>query len=446
MDSIETAPVLSVAENRPAPVEKGERITALDTLRGFALLGILLMNIVPFGIYGGAYDDPTVTGGATGANLWVWIVMHVLAEGKMRCLFSLVFGASVVLLTSRLDKRGDGADIYYRRTLWLLLFGILHAYLLWLGDILYPYALCGLALYPFRNMAPKKLLWIGSVLVVLTAASYIGMGFKNKEMIEKGQAAIAAEQKGQKLTDAQKEAKEEYEKWRKFSRPSAEELAKDAKGWRGNPLEVIKTRAKLVAFFHFKPYYMPFHWDIWSMMLIGMALFKLGVLSAERSYKFYGWLAVIGYGIGIPVNSYTAWVIVQSKFDPVVHAFSNSTYDVGRLSIALGHLCLLMLLCKAGWMGWLLGRLGAIGQMAFSNYILQSVICAFYFTGYGFAMYGHLERHQLYYVVAAIWVFQLIVSPIWLKYYRFGPLEWGWRSLTYWKRQPMRLAADTMAS
>jgi uncharacterized protein len=105
-----------------------------------------------------------------------------------------------------------------------------------------------------------------------------------------------------------------------------------------------------------------------------------------------------------------------------------------------------MLLCKAGWMGWLLGRLGAIGQMAFSNYILQSVICAFYFTGYGFAMYGHLERHQLYYVVAAIWVFQLIVSPIWLRYYRFGPLEWGWRSLTYWKRQPMRLAADTMAS
>src|SRR5258708_10753880 len=102
------------------PVQTAERITALDSLRGFALLGILLMNIVAMGMYGAAYDDPTVTGGATGANLGVWAVMHVLAEGKMRCLFSLVFGASVILLTSRLDARRDAADVYYRRTLWLL--------------------------------------------------------------------------------------------------------------------------------------------------------------------------------------------------------------------------------------------------------------------------------------------------------------------------------------
>src|ERR1017187_8591267 len=139
------------ASGRPAPVERGERISALDTLRGFALLGIFLMNIVAMGLFGAAYDDPTAAGGSTGANLWVWAVLHVIAEGKMRCLFSMVFGASVILLTSRLEARGTSADIYYRRTLWLLLIGILDAYLLWAGDILYPYALCGLALFPFRK-------------------------------------------------------------------------------------------------------------------------------------------------------------------------------------------------------------------------------------------------------------------------------------------------------
>src|SRR5580700_6039508 len=156
----------------PAPVNQGERISALDTLRGFALLGILLMNIVGMGMFAGAYDDPTAAGGATGANLGVWAVLHVLAEGKMRCLFSMVFGAGIILLTSRLEKRGasignTSADVYYRRTLWLLAFGVVHAYLLWDGDILYPYALCALVLYPFRKMSAKGLLIIGGVLVLL---------------------------------------------------------------------------------------------------------------------------------------------------------------------------------------------------------------------------------------------------------------------------------------
>jgi uncharacterized protein len=89
-----------------------------------------------------------------------------------------------------------------------------------------------------------------------------------------------------------------------------------------------------------------------------------------------------------------------------------------------------------------MSALGAIGQLAFSNYVFHSVVTAFIFTGYGLALYGRLERHQLYYVVAAIWIFQLIASPIWLRHYRFGPLEWCWRSLTYWQRQPMRVQTE----
>ena len=423
-----------------APIDRSARISAIDSLRGFALLGILLMNIIAMAMYAGAYDDPTVTGGATGANLWIWAVMHVLAEGKMRCLFSLVFGASVLLLTSRLEAGGrSSADIYYRRTLWLLLFGIVHAYFLWMGDILYPYAMFGLALYPFRNLKAKALLWIGLIIVVLSAAGYVGWGFKIRDTLEKGSKAVQAVEKGQKLTDEQVEEKNAYDRWRKMNRPTAEELKKDADEWRGNPLKVIGARAKLVAMGHSEPYYHPMNWDIWSMMLIGMALLKMKVLTAEKSVKFYGTLVAIGYGIGIPLNTYTAWLIIQSKFDPVTHIFANSTYDVGRLSIALGHLGMVMVLCKLGWMRRLMNALGAVGQMALSNYIFDSVVTAFLFTGYGFKLYGTMQRYQVYYVVAAIWVFQVIASSIWVRHFQFGPLEWCWRSLTYWKRQPMRL-------
>lgn len=437
-------PTLEITQAPPAPIDRAERITALDSLRGFALLGILLMNIVAMGMYGAAYDDPTVTGGpATGANLWVWIVMHVLAEGKMRCLFSMVFGAGVVLLTSRLEARGNSGDIYYRRTLWLLLFGIVHAYLLWLGDILYPYALCALVLYPFRKMQPKGLLIIGTIFLILNAVAYVGNGFNERETIQNGRAAEQASKEGRKLTDKQDADKRGYDRWKKFNRPSADDLKKDAEEWRGSPLSVIKARAKVVSLVHSLPYYSPMSWDIWCMMFIGMGLFKLGVLSGERSYRFYGWMVLIGYGVGLPLNIYTAWVIVRSNFDPVIHSFANSTYDLGRLTIALGHLGLIILLAKAGWFRWLLTGLGAIGQMAFSNYLFQSVVTAFIFTGYGFGLYGKLQRYHLYYVVAAIWIVQFIASPIWLRYYRFGPLEWGWRSLTYWKRQPMRLTSSS---
>jgi len=128
------------------PVSQEERINSLDTLRGFALLGILPANVLVFGMYYSAGGDPTVTGGATGLNLASWVLFHILVQGKMRCLFSMAFGASAMVLTSRAEERSpaNAADIYYRRNLWLLLFGPAHAFLLFWGDILYPYALCAM--------------------------------------------------------------------------------------------------------------------------------------------------------------------------------------------------------------------------------------------------------------------------------------------------------------
>jgi uncharacterized protein len=433
------------------PITPEERINSLDALRGFALLGILPANVLVFGMYFAAGNDPTVAGGATGLNLASWALFRILIGGKMRCLFSMVFGASMILLTSRAEERSGAtaADIYYRRNLWLLLFGLAHAFLLFWGDILYPYALCALILFPFRKLPAKKLIIIGCLFIAFKAGWSAVDAFHQLARRNLAVAAAAAEKAGKQPTEAQMEARKGLEAQRKQRKPSPEELEEDAKKWRGNPWEVIGARAKNLAAWHGLPYYDPANSDMWSMMFIGMGLFKLGVFSAARSYRFYAWIAVIGLLIGLPLNSYTAWLALKTNFDRVTFAFTHIAYDIERLPVALADMALLMILCKAGALRWLTSRLAAIGQMALSNYILHSVVCTSVFTGCGFGLYGRLERYQLYYVVAGCWAISLAVSPIWLRHFRFGPLEWCWRSLTYWKRQPMRVrrpsAAPTVA-
>ena len=425
------------------PVQGGERISSLDTVRGFALLGILLMNIVGFGLYG-SYDNPTISGGATGINLWIWTAMHILAEGKMRCLFSMVFGAGVILLTSRAEGRGAGAstaDVYYRRNLWLAAAGILHAFLLWQGEILYSYGICALVLYPFRHLAPKALLSIGAVLLVITAGCSVYMGADTAEIINKGKAALLAEKGGARLTETQAEDKEKWEQLRKHTQPTPAEVEKKNKQWRGGFVDVLKVRAEGVWRWHSTAYYHYWNLDIFSMMFVGMGLFKLGVFSGTRSFRFYAIMAAVGYVLGLSINSYTAYMRVTNNFDLVVSAYTGVTYDIGRLSIALAHVGALMLLVKGGMLLWLMRPLAAIGQMALSNYLMHSVVCSTIFCGYGFGMFGRMERYQLYFVVAGLWLFQMIASPIWLRHFQFGPAEWAWRSLTYWKKQPMRREA-----
>src|SRR5690606_37439662 len=147
------------------PTQKKSRINSLDVIRGIALLGILLMNINGMGLPF-SYSDPSILGHTEGLNFYVWVTNEMIFEGTMRGLFTLLFGAGVILLTSRLIKDGAGistADIYYRRMVWLLLFGLFNAWILvWHGDILYPYALFGFFLFPFRNLPVKNLLIIAA--------------------------------------------------------------------------------------------------------------------------------------------------------------------------------------------------------------------------------------------------------------------------------------------
>lgn len=427
-------------ESALAPVSSGERIVGVDVIRGIAVLGILLMNIIGFAFHVAAYADPSAVGGATGINLWVYAINAVLVDGKMRGIFSLVFGAGVVILTSRAETRGslDGADIHYRRMFWLMLFGVVHAYLLWWGEILYPYALLGLFLYPMRRLSARGLTIAGVVFAVLVTLFTVGGPFRAVSMRDEAAKADQALASGAQLTEEQREAQRAWREHLKSVKPDAAEIKRVNDAFTGSFVAALKERAKLVAQFHFTPYYFPLLWDMLCMMLFGMAMVKTGVLTGERSYAFYAKMAAIGYAIGIPASIWMVWSNVNVNFEHIAMSWNGVVYEPARIAVCFAHIAVVMMIVKAGALRWLTDRLAAVGQTAFSNYIAQSIICSTIFYGYGFGLFGKLERYQAYYVVLGCWIFALVASPLWLRYYRFGPLEWGWRSLTYWKRQPMR--------
>jgi len=183
-----------------------------------------------------------------------------------------------------------------------------------------------------------------------------------------------------------------------------------------------------------------------GMMLLGMALLKYGVLTGAASRRVYATMMLVGYAIGLAVNFFETNNLAGDDFSIDALLTSYLTYDLGRIPMTLGHVGLIGLLYRTSALSVAMRILGLVGQMALTNYLAQSVICMFLFTGAGFALYGHLERHDLYYVVAAIWLAQLIWSPLWLRLFRYGPAEWVWRSLTYWQRQPMRSEVTSVSS
>jgi uncharacterized protein len=422
------------------PVQESERITSLDVMRGIVLFGILLMNINGFGL-AHAYGDPTVAGGSTGLNLYTWITTNMFFEGTMRGLFSLLFGVGMFIFLDRLVKRGAGinaADIFFRRILWMLVFGLIHGYLLlWTGEILYSYALMGFLVYSFRHLAPKKLFIAAAVLISIgTIWSYADYQ-SDKKML--ANVALAAKNKaeGTALTKEQKEASTSWEKIQEERSPQA--IAEYNNSMRKGYLHLVPFLAprnlKTDTYWTYR--YDP--WDVLSMMLIGIALYKLNILSAQRSFKFYLVMMLVGYLVGLSVNYYEVKTILDANFSFISFSKTNLTYDLGRVAVSMGHVGTIMLFCKSGILTFLRRSLAAVGKMALTNYIMHSLICMIVFTGVGFGLFGKLQRYELLYVVFSIWIFQLIVSPIWLKYFYYGPMEWLWRNLSYQKVHPMRI-------
>jgi uncharacterized protein len=432
-----------------SPVRSADRISSLDVIRGVALLGILLMNIVGFGLpY--AYDNPNNAGGADGLNFLTWQITSLFFEGTMRGLFSILFGAGIVLMTSRAEARDPNvavADIYFRRNLWLIVFGLVNSWLLlFTGDILYRYGVIALFLFVFRNLSPRILIVLGLLVLASTTMKDIYWNFEENNAQAAAISAQTLLDSGEEISEEQQDAIDSWQEKLDDHEVTAEAIDEMVTAKQGGYFANIANNAERIIQSQSYLLYMYTFADAAGMMLIGMALLKLGILNAERSTRFYLAMMAIGYGVGLSVNVYEMNLLVSSNFGYVAVGQSFLTFELGRVPITLGHVGLVMLICRNGWLSWLTSKLAAVGQMALTNYISHSIICAIVFLGIGFSMYGELQRYQLYYVVFAIWIFQLIISPIWLRHFRFGPLEWLWRSLTYREKQPMRRTAQTAKS
>lgn len=427
-----------------APVATESRLGSLDTLRGFAVLGILLMNIVGFGLPA-VYDDPTAYGDLTRANYLTWAITSVAVEGTMRGLFTLLFGAGVLLFTRKLEQAGipDSADLHVRRMLWLMAFGFVNSHLLlWDGDILFEYGLVGLVLYAFRKARPRTMIILA---IVLLANTGIRGKIESDGLMRLRADAQQIEQKraaGQPLSVKDTDVLKDWEDARNELRPSPSRVNEMVETMRGGWFGIFDEVTDTIRYWRTTFLYKYGFAESLGTMLLGAALFSWGALQGRWSTGRYALLALGAYAVGLTVNMLELRAIVNSGFDPIVlHRVGFDTYEFGRVPMTLGHLGLVLMLWKSGWLSAPLRVLAATGRMAFTNYLMQSLICTTIFTGLGFGLYGQLQRYQLYYVVAAIWAVQLIWSPLWLKYFRYGPLEWLWRSLTYRKMQLLRRAA-----
>jgi uncharacterized protein len=379
-------------------------------------------------------------------------VVNVFFEGSMRGIFSILFGAGSILLLKGLEKKSlpEGwtpADVYYRRLIWLLIFGMINAYFfLWPGDILYSYAIVGLFLFPFRNLNSTKLLAFGALFLVLSTAQYSLKLQEEGSIRKKGESALLAKKQNKVLTPEMKsdlEALKNYEIENSVAhfKTKVKETNEQMSGGYGT---IWTEMAGVNEYIQTHDFYNEYFFDVLSFFLIGMALLKLGFLSGQNSSKTYLLVLVIGYGIGIGLSLWFLETVKKLHFDQsmIAGVFDIHPYQIRRLALALGHISLVILVFKSGLANSPLKILARVGQMAFTNYLMQTLICTTFFLGYGFAQFGKLQRYQLYEFVFCVWIFQMVFSWFWLQYFRLGPFEWLWRSLTYWKLQPIRKSAQ----
>ena len=422
------------------PIAASERFAAVDTLRGVAVLGILVMNIYMFAMPIAAYMDPLRAGGTEWYNLGTWYVSHILFDQKFMTIFSLLFGGGLVMMWERARARSIGfARIFFRRQVWLLVIGALHAYLIWFGDILFQYAVAGMLAYFFRKRSPRTLIVIGVLFLSVTPLLSYGSGVYIAKMAAEAELIEARRDRGEAITDYQQAMLEEWATFQTFIVSSDANIQGEIDAYRGSYVDTLRHRAPIVVAMQTDNLLYFFLWRIWGLMLIGMALMKLGILSGQRDLRFYNRMLVAGYSIGIPIAAFSAYLLTAIRWDPLV------TFRVGQLPnyfgsvfMAFGHIAAVMLIVKKDRLIRLMARFAAVGRMALTNYLLHSIVMTTIFYGYGLGLYGQVPRSAQMLFVAAMLGLQLWLSPLWLERFRFGPFEWLWRSLTYWRMQPMR--------
>ncbi len=433
-----------ITGNRAIPVTQSERIIIIDSLRGMAILGILLMNIPGFGMAINGHD-PSILNEFGTINFKTWFAIEWTITGTQRALFSMLFGAGIILFINGKEKRTGGmlpADYFFRRQLWLIVFSLFDVFiLLWYGDILLDYACLGMVMFAFRNLSPKRLLIGAAFCFVFMVARENADLYRDKEMIYKGEVVAAMDTTVTPLNEIQKD---ELQAMLSFKKRSTREsklsrmekaIQKTTGSYEG--LYTLRTNIymdNLVRYLFFGV------WDVLLFMFVGMAFLKMGILTGQAPVKIYLWMGIVGLCAGLALSYLELQPLISTRFNwfEYTKQISVQIHELSRAVRSFGVFGLIMLLYKSGWFKWLFALMRPVGQMAFTNYLTQSLMCGLFFYGIGLGMFGKLQRYELYYVVFAVWVIQIIWSHLWLRKFNFGPLEWLWRSLTYWKIQPIR--------
>lgn len=438
-----------------------ERIFTLDVLRGFALLGILVMNLPAAGLTSLYYEGAIHFFNLNPGDYYSWFILDIFVSGKMRFLFSMLFGAGILLFLDKKPARqsedqftaggAEGASTtaaFYRRMLWMFVFGLIDLFLIiWTGDVLYCYALCGMALFFCRKFKPWLLLTLGIISISAIAWNSNTNFAASKERRGKYLQAEQMLKEGKKLTADLDSARV---KW----------IAREKQIYPFSPEMIAKISEYLFEELSTKKHDFPetfinqaqsapmavldagFYWDLLeaaSAMLIGMALFKWNFFSGSYSLKRYWLIAVTCLLVALPFayaithgpNSHAAHHYVQYLDG---HRFSLTVFEqIPRVLMAISFAAFIIMLCKAGWLRFVTNAFAATGRMAFTNYLVQNIFFTVMFYGYTFDKYSAFTRNELLLMVPLIWLIQTLFSIWWLKRFEMGPLEWVWRRLTYGK-------------
>ena len=404
------------------------RIITLDIIRGVAVMVILMMNITGFAFPDPAYLNPLATPGAGPWDVAIYLMDFLLFDGKMRGLFSFLFGASMLMVILRAKAGGNSAvRTHFSRMVWLLIFGLIHLCLIWWGDILTLYAVTGMVAWFFRTLPAHKLVTVGILLLVaqLAMVALVPLSL----LLLKAHAAEPGAPAGVVMAL--------IEMRRGLGSPEPGWMAEQIALYRSGYAAVLQARmAKInpVGMVMFNGF------ETLAYMLFGMAGLKSGFLSGEAPRATYRRWAAIGFGVGLPVYAALGAYLIAQDFSPlsVSLAVMTATVPVRPLMI-MGWAALIILTVRGeNGMG---RRIAATGRMAFSNYLGTSLICTTIFYGYGLGWFGALSRAESLLVVVAIWAVMLGWSEPWLQHFRYGPLEWLWRCCARGSWQRLRGAA-----
>ena len=410
--------------------EAPQRIATLDIIRGVAVMGIFGVNVIAFAMPEQAYFNPTAYGLSSPADLALWFATFILIDGKMRGLFSLLFGASMLLVIERAEAAGRSpADIHYSRMFWLLVLGCVHYYLIWFGDILTLYALTGMIAFFFRKRSVRALVVWGLIFLLLDLIVMTGVSWQFF-------AAEAAARAPHAAPDA-------LAYWQgmsgEFAPPDSATLAEELDLFRGPWIGIVRdqlTEGLTGPAFQFLFGVL----ETLGYMLLGMAGLKSGFLRGAWDDARYRRIALWTLGVSIPAYAVYAWIEWRSGFDvPLFFVIFFVATNPFRLAMMAGYASLIILLSRPG--GWLVQRVAAAGRAAFTNYLGASLVATTIFYGYGFGLFGTLSRLEAWLFAPALWVVMLLWSKPWLDRFNYGPFEWLWRSLARRGPQPMRRRA-----